>query len=106
MKVIDDVRHIRIATRKSDLALWQAHWVEDKLEVLGHSTELILIETQGDREQDAFRLMQGQGFFTKAVQDAVLAKEADIAVHFAQRPTECADARARNCRHQRARGPP
>ena len=78
---MNNVTHIRIATRKSDLALWQAHWVEDKLEALGHSTELILIETQGDREQDAFRLMQGQGFFTKAVQDAVLAKEADIAVH-------------------------
>ena len=77
----NNITHIRIATRKSDLALWQAHWVEDKLEALGHSTELILIETQGDREQDAFRLMQGQGFFTKAVQDAVLAKEADIAVH-------------------------
>ena len=78
---MNNVTHIRIATRKSDLALWQAHWVKGRLEGLGHTAELILIETQGDREQDAFRLMQGQGFFTKAVQDAVLAKEADIAVH-------------------------
>ena len=77
----NNITHIRIATRKSDLALWQANWVKDKLESLGYTTELILIETQGDREQDAFRLMQGQGFFTKAVQDAVLAKEADVAVH-------------------------
>ena len=74
-------KHVRVATRKSDLALWQANWVKERLESLGHTTELVLIETQGDKEQDAFRLMQGQGFFTKAVQDAVLAKEADVAVH-------------------------
>ena len=74
-------RHVRIATRKSDLALWQANWVKDRLESLAHTTELVLIETQGDREQDAFKLMQGQGFFTKAVQDAVLAQDADVAVH-------------------------
>ena len=74
-------RHVRIATRKSDLALWQANWVKGRLESLGHTTDLVLIETQGDREQDAFKLMQGQGFFTKAVQDAVLAQEADVAVH-------------------------
>ena len=74
-------KHVRIATRKSDLALWQANWVKDRLESLGHTTELVLIETQGDREQDAFKLMQGQGFFTKAVQDAVLAQDADVAVH-------------------------
>ena len=74
-------KHVRIATRKSDLALWQANWVKARLESLGHSTEFVLIETQGDREQDAFKLMQGQGFFTKAVQDAVLAQDADVAVH-------------------------
>ena len=72
---------IRIATRKSDLALWQANWVRARLEGLGHEVALVLIETQGDREQGAFRLMQGQGFFTKAVQDAVLAGDADLAVH-------------------------
>jgi hydroxymethylbilane synthase len=72
---------VRIATRKSDLALWQARWVKGRLERLGHEVILVLIETQGDREQGAFRLMQGQGFFTKAVQDAVLAHEADLAVH-------------------------
>ena len=76
-----DTQHVRVATRKSDLALWQANWVKSKLEALGHPTELVLIETQGDREQDAFKLMQGQGFFTKAVQDAVLAGDADVAVH-------------------------
>ncbi len=75
---------LRIATRRSDLALWQANWVKGRLESLGHAAELVLIETQGDRTQadgTPFRLMPGQGFFTKAVQDAVLAGDADIAVH-------------------------
>lgn len=75
---------IRIATRKSDLALWQANWVRSRLEVLGTPAELVLIETQGDRTQadgTPFRLMPGQGFFTKAVQDAVAEGRADVAVH-------------------------
>ncbi len=72
---------IRIATRKSQLALWQANFVKSRLEALGHGVELVLIETQGDKDYQPFALMQGQGFFTKAVQDAVLAGEADVAVH-------------------------
>lgn len=72
---------VRIATRGSRLALWQAEWVAAKLAALGASTELVLIETQGDKERTPFAQMQGQGFFTKAVQDAVLAQEADLAVH-------------------------
>lgn len=75
---------VRIATRKSDLARWQANWVKDRLAALGQSAELVLIETQGDRTQTdgtPFRLMPGQGFFTKAVQDAVLEGHADVAVH-------------------------
>lgn len=73
--------NLRIATRKSDLALWQANWVKGKLEQLSHEVSLVLIETQGDKEHQPFSAMQGQGFFTKAVQDAVLDKRADIAVH-------------------------
>jgi hydroxymethylbilane synthase len=72
---------LRIATRKSDLALWQANWVKERLEQLGHSVELVLIETQGDKDYRPFSTLEGQGFFTKAVQEAVLAKKADIAVH-------------------------
>jgi hydroxymethylbilane synthase len=73
--------NLRIATRKSDLALWQANWVKSRLEQLGHAVSLVLIETQGDQDHQPFATMQGQGFFTKAVQDAVLDKRADIAVH-------------------------
>jgi len=77
-------RPLRIATRKSDLALWQANWVKGRLVALGEPAELVLIETQGDRTQadgTPFRLMPGQGFFTKAVQDAVAEGRADVAVH-------------------------
>jgi hydroxymethylbilane synthase len=72
---------IRIATRGSRLALWQANWVRSQLEAQGLTCELVLIETQGDREQILFSKMQGQGFFTKAVQSAVLENRADLAVH-------------------------
>ena len=72
---------IRIATRGSALALWQANWVRLQLERQHVVAELKIIETQGDRESAAFRNMLGQGFFTKAVQDAVLEGVADIAVH-------------------------
>ena len=72
---------IRIATRGSALALWQANWVRLQLERQHVVAELKIIETQGDRESAAFRNMLGQGFFTKAVQDAVLEGSADIAVH-------------------------
>lgn len=75
---------IRIATRKSKLALWQAHWVQAQLKRLGHSADLVLIDTHGDQTQannQPFSVMQGQGFFTKAVQDALLDGRADLAVH-------------------------
>ena len=72
---------VRIATRGSQLALWQANWVRAQLEAQGLTCELVKIETQGDREQTAFANMQGQGFFTKAVQVAVLEDRADLAVH-------------------------
>ena len=76
--------YIRIATRKSQLALWQAHWVKDHLQALGHEASLVLIDTLGDQTQlgnQAFAQLSGQGFFTKAVQNALLNYEADVAVH-------------------------
>ena len=76
--------YLRIATRKSELALWQANWVQRKLEALGASADLVLIETKGDRTQQdnrSFAQLSGQGFFTRAVQDAVLDGRADLAVH-------------------------
>ncbi|MGK0618055.1 hydroxymethylbilane synthase [Meiothermus cerbereus] len=72
---------VRIATRGSRLALWQADWVKQKLLRQGAQVELVVVETQGDREGLPFAQMQGQGFFTKAVQEALLVGEADLAVH-------------------------
>ncbi|MBS3966189.1 MAG: hydroxymethylbilane synthase [Truepera sp.] len=72
---------IRLATRGSALAIKQAHWVEGRLAALGERVELVLVETQGDREQQPFAAMAGTGFFTKAVQEALLAGRADLAVH-------------------------
>lgn len=72
---------LRIATRGSRLALWQAEWVASKLKLLGADSEIVIVETQGDRERGPFARMQGQGFFTKAVQEAVLEGKGDIAVH-------------------------
>lgn len=72
---------IRLATRGSALALKQADWVKLRLEALGEQVALVLVETQGDREQQAFAAMAGSGFFTKAVQEALLDDRADLAVH-------------------------
>lgn len=72
---------IRIATRGSALALRQAGTVRDRIEALGHTVRLVVVETQGDRDPAPFRQMQGQGFFTKAVQEALLQGRADLAVH-------------------------
>jgi hydroxymethylbilane synthase len=72
---------IRIATRGSALALRQATTVLEHLEASGHAAELVVVETRGDRDRTPFRLMQAQGIFTKAVQEAVLTGEADAAIH-------------------------
>lgn len=75
-------KHTRIGTRGSALALWQANWVADRLRELGATVELVEITTSGDRDQrDPILEMNQQGVFTKEVQAAVLAGEADIAVH-------------------------
>lgn len=73
---------IRIGSRGSDLALWQAHYVKDQLTALGHQVEIIIITTKGDRIQDlSFDKMEGKGFFTKEIEEALLNNEVDLAVH-------------------------
>lgn len=86
---------IRIATRKSALALWQAHYLADRLRSLpsGPEVELVQIVTTGDSNQtDALRQFGGTGVFTREVQKAVLDERADIAVHsLKDLPTQSAD---------------
>ena len=73
---------IIIGTRGSELALWQAHHVKDKLMEWGIHSELKIIKTQGDKIQDlSFDKLEGKGFFTKELEEALLAKEIDLAVH-------------------------
>ena len=73
---------IRIGTRGSELALWQANFVKSELEKIGQEAVLHIIKTQGDREQDlSFDKLEGKGFFTKEIEAALLANEIDIAVH-------------------------
>ena len=74
--------HIKIGSRGSDLALWQANFTKKALELNGNSVEIIVIKTKGDRIQDiGFDKMEGKGFFTKEIEDALLSNKIDLAVH-------------------------
>ncbi|MEX1188704.1 MAG: hydroxymethylbilane synthase [Bacteroidia bacterium] len=73
---------IIIGSRGSDLALWQANYTKDALEKLGHTIEIKIIKTQGDKIQHlSFDKMEGKGFFTKELEDCLLSGEIDLAVH-------------------------
>ena len=73
---------IRIGTRDSELALWQATTVKNKLEALGHRTELIAVKSTGDLILDKPLHELGiTGVFTKTLDVAMLKGEIDIAVH-------------------------
>ena len=73
---------IRIGTRDSELALWQAHTVEKKLNDLGYQTEIIAVKSQGDILLDKPLYELGiTGIFTKTLDIAMLNKQVDIAVH-------------------------
>jgi hydroxymethylbilane synthase len=73
---------IRIGTRGSALALWQAEHVKGRLGALGHEAELRVITTTGDRLLDRrLESVGGKGAFLKEIEDAMLAGEVDLAVH-------------------------
>ncbi len=75
-------KKIIIGSRGSELALWQAHFITKELEKTGTKVELKIIKTRGDKQQEErFSEMPGQGFFTKEIEDALLKKEIDLAVH-------------------------
>ena len=74
--------HIKIGTRNSKLALWQAKDVEQKLIKNGNTVEIIEIISEGDKILDTpLPLIGGKGIFTKALDDALIEKKIDIAVH-------------------------
>ncbi len=72
---------IRIGTRGSQLAMWQAQWVARRLNALGHAVELIQVSTRGDVSTESLSQVGGQGVFTKEIQLRLLARDVDVAVH-------------------------
>jgi len=75
---------LRIGTRGSQLALYQANWVKEKLieAHLGLTVTLIKIKTTGDKIQDApLAKMGGKGLFVKEIEEALIQKKIDLAVH-------------------------
>lgn len=73
---------IRIGTRNSELALWQAHLVQDKLQALGYQTEIIELSSIGDEILDIpLHQIGSMGVFTKTLDVAMLRGQINIAVH-------------------------
>lgn len=72
---------LRLGTRASPLARWQAEWVASQLALRGVAVEMVHITTQGDVKTGPLGQIGGQGLFTKEIQRALLAGEIDLAVH-------------------------
>ena len=73
---------LKIGTRGSKLALWQAEFTRSELARIGVESELVIIKTQGDLVQHlGFDKLEGKGFFTKEIEDALLRGDIDLAVH-------------------------
>jgi len=84
---------LRLGTRASQLALWQAEWVAAQLTSRGAAIELITLTTEGDAGQTQPISSGGSvGVFTRRIQQALLAEEVDLAVHsLKDLPTEVVD---------------
>src|SRR5204863_3629258 len=71
-----------IGSRGSQLALWQARWVQSRLAELGHESRIEIIKTTGDKITDIPLGQVGtKGLFTKEIEDALLEGRVDLAVH-------------------------
>ncbi len=76
---------IRIGTRKSKLALWQAYYVQQKLQDAGWPTALVTMETKGDKVLDvSIAKIGSKGVFTEELEDKLADGSVDIAVHSAK----------------------
>jgi hydroxymethylbilane synthase len=73
---------LRIGSRGSQLALWQANYIGRRLEERGHQVEIQIIRTTGDKILDVPLAQVGsKGLFTKEIEDSLAAREIDLAVH-------------------------
>src|SRR5580698_2170961 len=71
-----------IGSRGSQLALWQANHIKARLEARGVETRIEIIRTTGDRITDApLHKVGGKGLFTKEIEEALLDRRIDLAVH-------------------------
>lgn len=84
---------LRIGSRGSQLALWQANHIADKLRVRGHEVSIEIIRTTGDTFHNlSFSQVGMKGMFTKEIEDALLEDRIDLAVHsLKDLPTMLAD---------------
>ncbi len=74
--------NLRIGSRGSQLALWQANHIADRLRAHGHTVEIEIIKTTGDRLQEVtFAQVGSKGMFTKEIEDALAEGRVDLAVH-------------------------
>jgi hydroxymethylbilane synthase len=79
------MKAVRVGTRGSALALWQARTVGSMLEARGRTVEICVIRTAGDRLQDVpLSEAGGKGLFVKEIEDALLEGTVDLAVHSAK----------------------
>jgi hydroxymethylbilane synthase len=74
-------RPIRLGTRASALALWQANWTAAALKSQGFEVEIVELTTTGDTDRRPLAQVGGEGVFTKRIQEALLDNEVDLAVH-------------------------
>jgi hydroxymethylbilane synthase len=83
---------LRIGSRGSQLALWQAHHIADLLRAQGHTIEIEIIKTTGDKITDvALSKVGTKGMFTKEIEEALVENRVDLAVHsLKDLPTELA----------------
>jgi hydroxymethylbilane synthase len=76
---------VKIGTRGSKLALWQAYFIEQKLRSAGLGTEIVIIETKGDKILDrSLSKIGSKGVFTEELEEQLLSGKIDIAVHSAK----------------------
>jgi len=75
-------KNLKIGSRGSQLALWQAHWVKARLEEKGLQADIVKIKTTGDKILDVpLAKIGGKGLFVKEIEEALIREEIDLAVH-------------------------
>ena len=94
-------QQIRIGTRDSQLALWQANFVKDGLKENNEDSVLVPIQSEGDKDLVSPLYEMGvQGIFTRSLDIALLDRRIDIAVHSIQRGAVVERRRERSCRRR------